>query len=179
MNTTIATFEGRDDTVLAGNDLAKLTKLASEQLALTAAVEETEKKLESLKEQLKRVAEQEIPELFETLGLSEIKLGTGQKITIRKLYFGKIMSPESFTWLRDNGFDEIVKHVIAVDLGKGDDKLAKKITSALDKLQVDYDDKETVHPQTLKAFIKERMEAGEPLPTNLFEVTVVNKAQVK
>ena len=51
--------------------------------------------------------------------------------------------------------------------------------SALTSLGLEPIDKEQVHPQTLKAFVREQVESGKPFPLELFGAFLGQKATIK
>ncbi len=107
--------------------------------------------------------------------MDSFTLKNGAKVQVKPFYAGKISDEnkeEAFKWLRQHGFGSLIKREISAKFGKGQDKLATMALEALEKLGCDPGDKTSVHPQTLKAFIKEQVEAGKNLPTDLLGVFV-------
>jgi hypothetical protein len=114
-----------------------------------------------------------IPDLFDELGMKSFTLMNGMKAEVKRDYAAAIKEEhkkDAFAWLRKNGHDSIIKHDIAVKIGKGDDELYKSVIEDLDILEADYDDKEKVHPQTLCAFVREQMEKGSDIPQETFGI---------
>jgi hypothetical protein len=161
--------------------LSRVSSLAIELTNLEEQIEKRQLELDSLAEQLKAVREYKLPEAMAEVGLSEFKLKNGAKVTVKSYYAGKIDDEnrgECFSWLREKGHDGIIKHEINVALGKGDDGVAKEIAEFLKTLGMTFSDKESVHYQTLAAFIREQVEGGEPFPMDLFKAFVGRKAKV-
>jgi hypothetical protein len=60
-----------------------------------------------------------------------------------------------------------------MNFGKGEDQQAKELVDWMSRNGLTPNVKETVHPQTLRAFVKERMSAGLELPVDFFGASVV------
>jgi hypothetical protein len=169
--------------------LDRLGQLVNKQLQLEADVMELETYLSEKNIQLKKVAEDEIPNLFQELGIQEFKLQDGSKVTVKPYYAASISAEKqdaAFTWLRENGLDDVIKHNITVAYGRGEDKECDKLKATLAELNVNYIEKAGVHPQTLKALVKEqievmsnRLEEGVKFPMELFNVFIGNKTTIK
>ena len=168
--------------------LDRLGQLVNKQLQLEADVIELETYLSEKNIQLKKIAEDEIPNLFQELGIQEFKLQDGSKITVKPYYAASISAENqdrAFEWLRNNGLDDVIKHNITVVYGRGEDKECDKLKETLAKLNVNYTEKAGVHPQTLKALVKEqietmskRLEEGIKFPMDLFNVFIGNKTKI-
>jgi hypothetical protein len=161
--------------------LQGISELAEEQLRIENEIITKNLELEKLNEQLSRYRDTLIPDAMSAVGMSSFKLKDGTSVVVNPFYSASIpadRAKEAFKWLRDNQFGELIKHVIGVTFGKGDDELAKTVASKLTELKVPFVDKESVHPQTLKAFVRERTEKGEDLPKALLGVYIGNRAKI-
>ena len=79
-------------------------------------------------EQLRDIAEKQLPELMLSLGIREFKLTDGSSLVIKKFYQASISDEKrnlAFTWLRDNNHDDLIKHEFTAVFGKGEDAAAK------------------------------------------------------
>jgi hypothetical protein len=170
--------------VVEDNKLANIANLATQQLVLEARIAELENSLEDAKEELKQVQEGALPNAMAEVGMSEFKLTDGTKITVKPTYLANI-KPEykdaAFGWLRQHGHDDIIKNNLILSFGRGEDNQFAIVADQLKHMGLadHMTHKEEVHWQTLRAFVKEQLEAGEPLPTEEFGVFIVNKATIK
>ena len=161
--------------------LKSLADLAKQQLTLEGRIAKGEELLAQLNDQLKELKEKRIPDAMAEIGMESFSLSDGSSINVEKYYAGSISEDhkkDAFAWLRKNEFDALIKRNITCKFGKGEDAKATVLVKQLDKMRLPYEDKEAVHPQTLKAFIREQMEAGSELPTELFGVFVGNRAKI-
>lgn len=174
----------KKEPVTPENDLKRLVQLAELMVAKEQEFDAAEKALAELKAVVLRLEREDIPTLMAEVGVSEIKLTGGKTVTLKEDVDAKITDankPQAFAWLLEHGFGGIIKTAVTVQFGKGEHDEAASIQSAL---QAKYKDRpvvldENVHYQTLKAFVKERMAAGEAVPADLFGVYPYTKAVVK
>lgn len=163
-------------------DLARVTDLAEILVDQKAVVEELEKQLAAAKASMYRLEREDLPALMNEIGLTEIKLSSGKVITIKEDCDVKLTAERKeagLKWLIDNGYGGLIKTAVAIEFGRGehDEALHAKALLEKDFGQVQLD--ENVHHSTLKAFVKERMAAGEAIPLDLFGVYAYSKAVVK
>jgi hypothetical protein len=166
---------------ISNEELHQLSTMVHNQVKLEAEIARAEDELAAKKEQLKTLAEIKIPETLLGMGLSELKLSTGEIVSVTKFYACKIpdnCADEAFDWLRNSGNGDIIKNNLILNFGKGEDDLAKEVAQELLKRGLSPEQKIFVHPMTLKSFVRERIENNEELPTNLFGVFVGNKTKV-
>jgi hypothetical protein len=166
-------------------------------------IADLEAQLEDAKKEHLELERKVIPEMLAQLGLAELRLknpdGTpGKKLTVKTEYYASISTRDlqkkilALKWLRDHGHDGIIKHAIACNFGKGEDLRAQKLMVLLRENGYTFEDSETVHPQTLKAFVREQIEkelgAVDPakldpnsvsIPFETFNIQVVSVAKLK
>lgn len=167
--------------VITDEALSKVSNLAEKQMKLENEISELEEELKRKGEEFRRVQEYELPDAMTEVGITEFKHKSGFKITIKPFYSGKI-TPDNLeachTWLRENGHDGIIKHNLAIELGKGQDDIANDVKEFIKSLGLSYVDKEGVHHSTLNAFIKEQVENGTEFPLTLFNAFIGRKAKI-
>lgn len=164
----------------ADSDLARVAAVARKQWVYEQQVEEAEKLLEERKKLLNEVRDKELPDLMQEVGMAEFKLDNGYKVTVKnEVYCSIPEDPEpAFAWLRENGFGAIIKNFVSVAFGKGEDEIAKSAVQALVDLGLQPEIKTSVHPSTLKAFIKEQMAKGIAVPLESFGAYAVNRSKI-
>jgi hypothetical protein len=145
-------------------------------------IETAEAALSSLKKQYLKLTDEELPAVLEELGIAEMKLDDGSKIKLTQIYGASIpvdRREEAFAWLRENGYDDIIKNTVACSFGRGEDDKAAKFTDSIRRMGLAPDTKTEVHAMTLKAFVRERVETGDELPMDLFGAFVGQRAVIK
>ena len=134
-----------------------------------------------LKAKTRELSEIIIPNMLSELGLSEITLKDGNKITTSTYYSARITDEnreEAFAWLDENGFSDIIKNTVSVSFGREEDDSAKKLLETLDTDGYKTAQKKHVEPMTLKAFVREQVEKGSDLPLETFNVYIGQKTKV-
>ena len=156
--------------------LKDLIFAANKQQYLETIILETEGQLKELKEQLNYQRYEIVPGMMQELGINSFELDNGYKVSIKDEYYAKIPDAfqfECFEWLRKNNLDGIIKTAVSLSFGKGEDEWAETTLNWMATMGLTPNVKSTVHPQTLKAFVKERMSAGLELPVDYFGASVV------
>jgi len=150
--------------------------------SLDADIKETENKLKEKKKELERLSGEVIPTMLSEMGLSELRLQDGSSIKVSTSYRAHISvanKEAAFNWLRKNGLGDIIKNEISVSFGRNEDNKAADYAELAKGQGFQPTQKLKVEPMTLKALVRERIEAGKEMPTELFNVFVGNKTNIK
>lgn len=166
------------------DQLEVIVSLAERQLELEQSIIDQEEALKETKDQLRQVSERDLPDAMDEAGVEEFTLKDGRKVTVKVDYYASIPKahqPAAFNWLRERGHDGIIKRNITAKFGKGQDSLAQRIATLIRENAegIPVDDKQSVHFQTLRAFVREQMEQGVEIPEDIFGIHVRNVAKVK
>ncbi len=163
------------------SEVDPISKACQEQLKLEKEIEDLESLMKVKKDLLKQNGEQ-IVSLMEERGVKSIKMSDGQSVDIKPFYTGSISrdnQEEAFKWLRDNGYDDIIKNQVVLKFGRAEDEKADQIYSDLASKGLDADRNIKVEPMTLKGFIREMIENGKDIPMETFGVYVGHKINIK
>lgn len=162
--------------------LEEISQLAKSLQDQDTAIATLEEQLEKMKEKAKHLSEVLIPEAMMEVGMESFKLKDGTSVTISKFYSGSIkeeFADRAFAWLRSTGNDSLIKREVKLAFGKGEDAAANKVLDILEQNGYSPTDKSSVHPMTLKSFIREQMESGNPdFPAEVFGAYVGNKTKI-
>ena len=145
-------------------------------------IEATEEKLKELKKKRDHISGEVIPTMMSEMGLAELKLQDGSHLKVSTSYRATITEAnkeEAFNWLRNNGLGDIIKNEISVSFGRNEDNKAADYAELAKSQGLNPMQKLKVEPMTLKALVRERIEAGKELPTELFGVYTENKTTIK
>ena len=85
---------------------------------------------------------------------------------------------EAFNWLRNNGLGDLIKNEITVSFGRNEDNKAAHYAILAQGQGYQPVQKLKVEPMTLKALVRERLESGQEIPSDLFNVFSGNKTKV-
>jgi len=163
-------------------ELGSVAKIAKEIAAKEAWVADIEDQLKTAKQQLLKLTDEDLPTLLAELGLSKFTLDDGSEVTVKQTFGASIRTDrksEAFDWLRQNGYDDIIKNTVACKFGRGEDGLAETFIDVASKAGFAVDQKTEVHPQTLRAFVKERVESGDEFPMEMFGAYIGQRAIIK
>ena len=150
---------------------------------------ETQKQIESAEEELKKLkdvettlSEQTIPNLMQKAGVELIKLEGGVSVEVKPFYSARIpasKSEEAFNWLRENGHGDLIKNQVSMEFGMKQDNEAKSIIEELKSKGLPVKQKTTVHPSSLRGFVREQIQdLGKDVPADLFGTYVANKTKI-
>jgi len=165
-----------DDKLSAVSQLAEKLRLQAE------SVEDIEQSLKDAKKTLYKLRDDTLPTALQELGLTGLTLEDGSKVTLRPTYGGHISEDnreEAHSWLRDNNHDDIIKNTVSCQFGRGEDGDAAKFYEELTRQGLVASQKTQVHAQTLKAWVRERVENGDNFPMELFGAFVGQRAEIK
>lgn len=131
------------------------------------------------------ITERQLPELMDSAQLKSTKSQSGKVVEIVDDVKGGISKENqqaAYAWLRSHNEEAIIKNVIEIQLGRGQDNMAGEIIGYLkDKWGVEAERKESVHYQTLLAWLRRKLEDGADLPVepvNVFGLFVQRIAKI-
>ena len=163
-------------------DLSGISALAKRAKQLEKDLEDQETVLKEKKEQYRKLIEEAIPEALAGLGMKSFKMEDGSSIEVKSFYSASISEArraEAFEWLRTNNFGDLIKNTVSVRFGRGEEQLCQRAMEMLTSSGFPVEQVEKVEPMTLKAWVKERVEKGSELPSELFGVYIGQKATIK
>jgi hypothetical protein len=150
--------------------------------SLQKKLELQEENMKNTKKQLEHVSGEVIPTMMSEMGLSHLKLMDGSSVDVKPNYSASISvanKEKAFNWLRNNGLGDIIKNEISVSFGRNEDNKAADYAALAEERGFQPTQKLKVEPMTLKALVRERIEAGKEMPTEIFNVFVGNKTTIK
>ena len=156
----------------------QVERLEAMQQQLTIQEDAVKKK----KKQIEHISGEVIPTMMTEMGLSELKLQDGSHLKVSTSYKAHISEANkeaAYNWLRNNGLGDIIKNEISVSFGKDEDNKAASYVDLAKSQGLEPSRKMKVEPMTLKALVRERIEAGKEMPTEIFGVFTENKTTIK
>ena len=176
-------FEKDQEEVL--DKTTNINKLADKIKELQAHQKQLEVQEDSIKQKKKDIellSGEVIPTMLSEMGLSYLKLQDGSSIEVKTNYSATITQANkeaAFNWLRENGLSDIIKNEISVSFGRNEDNKAADYAELAKGQGLEPQQKLKVEPMTLKALVRERIEAGQEMPTEIFGVFSENKTTIK
>ena len=183
----------------SNKEIGALADLAQKMVDLENQIERDEELLKQKKQNLRMLAEHDIPDMMQELNMRSFELTNGFSLEVKAIIQATIPSSgaierakeesvraelivlqqQCFNWLRENGGADLIKSAVEVKFGRGEEQDCKNFTDQLRDHNLNYKQATAVHPQTLNGFIKERMEAGKDVPMELFRVFTGRRANIK
>ena len=142
---------------------------------------EQEKKLKELKRNQELLSGEVIPTMMTEMNISTLKLADGSAVEVKPVYGASIpvaKKEEAYTWLRENGLGDLIKNEIAVAFGRNEDNKAMAYATLAQGQGYEPIQKLKVEPMTLKALVRERLESGQDMPSDLFNVVAGNRTKI-
>ena len=140
-----------------------------------------EESLKNKKKEIERISGEVIPTMLSEMGLSSLKLADGSAVDVKPYYAANISIANreaAYGWLRSNGLGDIIKNDITVSFGRNEDNKAAQYANLARGQGFEPTQKLKVEPMTLKALVRERIEAGKDMPMDTFNVFVGNRTKI-
>jgi hypothetical protein len=178
-------FEEKEATSIEKMDqksLKTVAELAREIVTQETRVDFLEQSLKDAKKGLLKLTDQELPNMLAEIGLTKMVLEDGSEVTVKQTYGASILvdnRPKAYDWLREHGYDDIIKNVVSCQFGRGEDEKALAFKAVAENEGYPADQKTDIHSGTLRAFVKELCEAGVDFPMELFGAYIGQRAIIK
>ena len=172
----------QQDTMKKTDNIQSLADQVEKLESLQTRLELQEENIKNTKKQLEHLSGEVIPTMMSEMGLSHLKLMDGSSVDVKPHYSATITQANkeaAFKWLRENGLGDIIKNEISVSFGRNEDNKAADYAALAEERGFQPTQKLKVEPMTLKALVRERIEAGKEMPTEIFNVFVGNKTTIK
>tara|TARA_R100000458_G_scaffold51144_3_gene51751 strand:- start:836 stop:1441 length:606 start_codon:yes stop_codon:yes gene_type:complete len=158
-----------------------LSSLVQQLNRVTSKIEKCEENLKTLKKEKQRLSMETIPELMDEMGIERLDV-EGATVSLKPFVSASIPTnrrQEAYTWLRENGLDDIIKNDVVLSFNRGEDNVAGSLMGELEERGFHPESKTHIHSMTLKAFVKERVEKGLPIDLDMFGAFVARTADIK
>ena len=149
--------------------------------SLENEIKEDEEKIKTKKDRADKLSREVIPTMMKEMSLSSLKLADGSSVEVKPIYGASIpvaKREEAFNWLRQNGLGDLIKNDVTVTFGMSEDIKASDYAILAKRQGYEPIQKVSVHTGTLKALVRERIESGKEIPTELFNVFAGNQTKI-
>ena len=175
-------FEKDQEEVLTRTkDIKSLSDQVLKLRDLEAEVKSDEERIKTKQKEIARISEDVISTMLSEMGLSQLKLADGSSVDVKPFYNASISvanREKAYKWLRDNGLGDIIKNDVTVSFGRNEDNKAVDYANLAKSQGFEPTQKLKVEPMTLKALVRERIEAGKQMPMDIFNVYVGNRTKL-
>ena len=190
MTTVVKTFTGsgsinfeddKQNSLTKVNDAESLSEQALKLKEMEKDLAAKEDEIKKLKQDIDIISGEVIPTMMQEMNLSSLKLADGSSIEVKPVYGASISASkkeEAFNWLRNNGLGDLIKNEITVSFGRNEDNKAASYAELAQGQGYQPTQKLKVEPMTLKALVRERLESGKEMPTDLFNVFAGDRTKI-
>ena len=188
-----------EDVAPASNELGAIADMAQRMFDLENEINQTEDLLKQKKQNLKMLAEQDLPDLMQELNIKNFTLSNGAKVEVKDVIQAsvpsqgaidrikdedekeamRILQQQCFDWLRDNGLGDLIKSNVEVQFGRNEDDKCNAFTEELREKKLYYKRAVGVHPASLNATLRERLSEGKDVPVEMFRVYMGRRANIR
>jgi hypothetical protein len=185
------------------NAITRISDLAHELVERQATVDRITEELKNAVESLRIISEDSLPAAMLEAGVKDFTLRNGHRVLVEEGFAVSIPAAKkdsAFAWLRSHNAESLIKTEMKMVFGKGEDSRVAAVTellkqapiyvalldaagadvTAIREAAVDVvATVSSVHPSTLKAYVKEQRAAGVEFPEEGFSIYDYTKAIVK
>ena len=192
------TIDLLEDVAPSSNSIGAVADMAQQMFDLEKEIEDLTELLKQKKQNLTKLAEQDLPDLMQELNVKDFTLNNGAKVEVNEITSGSIPSAgaiqrasgddraelelrqqQCFAWLRANKAGDLIKSNVEVQFGRDEDALCNEFTQELKNRSLHYKRAMGVHPATINSFIKEKIDNGQNIPRDLFKVYEGRRAKIR
>lgn len=161
--------------------LAQLGDLANDLFLAELKLLEAQEKSREAQEVVRNIAEQQIPELMDTLGIASFETKSGVKLTVADVIrasIPKVRREEAYKWMDEAGFGGLVKHKVIINFGRDEGEAAADLIQDLKTDGHMVSDEKKVESSTLRKFVGDLLNDGKKIPMDLFGAAQFRKAKI-
>ena len=169
------------ESITQTNDAKTLSEQVVKLRDLEDKIKIAEENLKQLKKQEDLLSGEIIPTMMTEMNISTLKLADGSAIEVKPIYGASIPADkkeEAFNWLRKEGLGDLIKNEVTVSFGRNEDNKAAEYAVLAQGQGYQPTQKLKVEPMTLKALVRERIEKGLDMPSDLFNVFAGNRTKI-
>lgn len=163
----------KEEKALQEDTLEKLAMACIRLKSLEERVRLAEENLKVQKEEYEKCSRETIPSMLNSLGLSELRLSTGQKIEVKDKLQASIANKNYLQAYRnmveaEGGGENALRMIDNLFKSSAviEDPSDEIFDLLLDK-GISYESKKTIHHQTLAKYCRERLEQGKTIPEGI------------
>ena len=169
-------FNTIDDEALGqlGKDLERMKSVQDK-------IASTKQMVEKMEEEEQLLADN-ISDLLQSRGLSQLKLTDGSTVTTKEQIYCSITEENkenAFAWVRSQGDGDIIQNLVSVDFKKGEDKISQKFKKLAEDSGLVPRESAKIHGSTLRSYLTTKLRDGVDFDEKLFGVYRLNKVNIK
>lgn len=148
-----------------------------------AVLLEAQLALANAEKAVEELAQKEIPNLLESVGLNTITTRDGLKVTIKETVHARLSGETkdaALKWLEENGHSGLIRREVKIPFTREEEEACRELAEQLQGEYPDLTMDRNVHHSTLRSFVRGELEedTGE-FPRDLFNVYIKKTAQIE
>ena len=176
-------YSGHDDgpNVNEFDVLGRISLLADKMHDLDKEVAKAELKVKNLKAQHDQIAIEQLPELFEQVGMEELKTRSGLPLKLKSKVHTNISKgrkANAIAWLDANGQGGMVKRSVIIDFDKTQADKVEALLRLIGRSWKNHRTELDVHSATVKAFVVRQLKDGKKIPFDVFGIHCVDAVEI-
>lgn len=161
--------------------IARVRDAARRTRDLLLTLSDLDTQIDEKKKELTALKTQTLPDLLNAAKLTALTLEPegntpAYEVELKPWYNAAIDKDNpapALNWLEEHGYGDIIKHIFTISFGRDEHVRAEAFRDWLKTHNFDYEERRSVHPSTLQAFVKEQLEEyGTTLPRDLLHLEV-------
>ncbi len=181
------------------DQLVQVSALAKRLTQIEVAKAKLLDQIAKLDEEYDRIQSADLPGLMDAIGLKNFTLDSGETVVVKPIIKGSLPTETAIlkesdpirraelrerfetgmVYLKDHGATALIKNHVTAELGKDSSELATAAVEALKDLGIEPMVTRGVNPNSLNAWIKERISSGSDIDHDLFKIYSGTRAEVK
>lgn len=179
----LSQYEADAQEAVNGEDLlASITRTVRELGSAKDDVTQAEEALKAAQQRVRTLEEFTLPEMLRAAGQQMMRTADGDTVELSETLHASIPAanmPQALTWLIEHGQSAIIKRDLSLKFGKSEDEKANRALALILEAGFTPQDKQTVHPQSLAAVLRELLAEGVDVPLELLGAHVRAVVKVK
>jgi hypothetical protein len=168
-------------------DLNVIRKKAAELRDNYLRKADLENQLNVANQQITHIERHELIDMFNEAHISSITVDAegnhppfiAERATVYTAKIPDEKRQDAFQWFESQGYGDLIKSVINIVFGMQEHERRLEVMKLLDSHHIEYYTNESVHHQTLKAFVKREIQSGHTIPHDLLGVYVFDEVKIK
>jgi hypothetical protein len=146
-----------------------------------------EEKVKKVNSKITGIERKDLPDMFAKAKISSVSVDAdgnhppfiAERSTVYTAKIPEEKRMEAFQWFEQAGHGDLVKSIIQIVFGMQEHEERLRVMKLLSDNGIEYWNNESVHHQTLRAFVKRELQAGRILPQDLLGVFIFDEVKIK
>jgi hypothetical protein len=168
-------------------DLVALRKKASELRDEHLRLDVLQAEVKKVQANITRLERKDLVDMFNEAKVSSVTVDpegnqpafVAERNTVYNAKIPDDKRVEAFDWFEQQGHGDLIKSIINIIFGMQEHEERLRVMKILADNGIQYYTNESIHHQTLKAFVKREIQAGHIIPRELLGVYVFDEVKIK